>query len=67
MTTLHANKPRDVLARIETLVLMRAFDLPVRAIRDRSRARWIIVQVERLRDGTRKVMQSARSPEWRRT
>ena len=58
MTTLHANKPRDVLARIETLVLMAGYDLPVRAIRGQiSSAINVIVHVERLRDGTRKVVQ----------
>src|SRR5438093_6946731 len=58
MTSLHANKPRDVLARIETLVLMAGFDLPVRAIRSQiASAIDVIVHLERLRDGTRKVMQ----------
>jgi len=58
MTSIHANKPRDVLARIETLVLMAGFDLPVRAIRSQvASAIDVIVHLERLRDGTRKVMQ----------
>ena len=58
MTTLHANKPRDVLARIETLVLMAGYDLPLRAIRSQiTSAINVIVHVERLRDGTRKVVQ----------
>src|SRR6184192_1386924 len=58
MTSIHANKPRDVLARIETLVLMAGFDLPVRAIRAQiTSAINVIVHLERLRDGTRKVMQ----------
>ena len=58
MTTLHANKTRDVLARIETLVLMAGFDLPVRAIRAQiASAINVIVHLERLRDGTRKVVQ----------
>ncbi|TME21006.1 MAG: CpaF family protein [Chloroflexi bacterium] len=58
MTTLHANKPRDVLARIETLVLMAGYDLPVRAIRAQiTSAINVIVHLERLRDGTRKVVQ----------
>ena len=56
MTTLHANKPRDVLARIETLVLMAGYDLPMRAIRAQiTSAINVIVHLERLRDGTRKV------------
>jgi len=58
MTTLHANKPRDVLARIETLVLMAGYDLPLRAIRSQiASAINVIVHLERQRDGTRKVMQ----------
>ena len=58
MTTLHANKPRDVLARIETLVLMAGYDLPLRAIRAQiASAIHVIVHLERQRDGTRKVVQ----------
>ena len=58
MTTLHANRPRDSLARIETLVLMAGFDLPVRAIRAQVvSAIHVIVHLERLRDGSRKVVQ----------
>ena len=58
MTTLHANKPRDSLARIETLVLMAGYDLPVRAIRAQVvSAIQVIVHLERLRDGSRKVVQ----------
>ena len=58
MTTLHANKPRDALSRIETLVLMAGYDLPLRAVRAQiASAIDVIVQVERLRDGTRKVVQ----------
>ena len=56
MTTLHANTPRDAMARLETLVLMAGFDLPVRAIREQvASAVDAIVQIERLRDGSRKV------------
>jgi pilus assembly protein CpaF len=58
MTTLHANKPRDALARIETLVLMAGYDLPVRAIRAQiASALNVVVHLERLRDGSRKVVQ----------
>jgi pilus assembly protein CpaF len=58
MTTLHANKPRDALSRIETLVLMAGYDLPVRAIRAQvASAINVIVHLERLRDGSRKVVQ----------
>ncbi|MBV8644693.1 MAG: CpaF family protein [Candidatus Eremiobacteraeota bacterium] len=56
MTTIHANTPRDACARVETLVLMAGFDLPVRAIREQiAGAIDVIVQVARLRDGSRKV------------
>jgi pilus assembly protein CpaF len=56
MTTLHANAPRDALARLETLVLMAGMDLPVRAIRDQiASAVHMIVQQARLADGSRKV------------
>jgi pilus assembly protein CpaF len=58
MTTIHANKSRDALARIETLVLMAGYDLPVRAIRAQvASAIDVIVHLERMRDGTRKVVQ----------
>ena len=58
MTTLHANKTRDALARIETLVLMAGFELPVRAIRAQiASALNVVVHLERLRDGSRKVVQ----------
>ena len=56
LTTVHANSPRDTLARLETLVLMSGFDLPVRAIREQmASALDVIVQLTRLRDGTRRV------------
>lgn len=56
MTTAHANGPRDVLSRIETMVLMAGFDLPVRAIREQiSSAVDLIIQQSRLRDGSRRV------------
>jgi pilus assembly protein CpaF len=58
MTTLHANKPRDALARIETMVLMAGYDLPVRAIRAQvASAINVVVHLERMRDGSRKVVQ----------
>ncbi len=57
MTTLHSNSPRDTLARLETMVLMAGFDLPHRAIREQiSSALQLIVHQERLRDGTRKIV-----------
>jgi pilus assembly protein CpaF len=56
MTTLHANTPRDALARLETLVLMAGVDLPVRAIRQQVGSGInLIIQLNRLRDGSRKV------------
>jgi pilus assembly protein CpaF len=56
LSTLHANTPRDVLARLETMVLMAGFELPVRAIREQiASAVDLIVHISRLRDGTRRV------------
>lgn len=56
LTTIHANTPRDALSRLETLVLMAGFDLPLRAIREQiASAISIIVQINREKDGTRKV------------
>jgi len=57
MTTLHANTPRDAIARIETMVLMAGMDLPVRAIREQiASAINVIVQQARLKDGSRKIV-----------
>jgi pilus assembly protein CpaF len=57
LTTVHANTARDALSRVETLVLMAGFDLPVRAIREQiAGAVDLVVQVSRLRDGSRKVI-----------
>jgi pilus assembly protein CpaF len=56
LSTVHANSPRDAVARLETLVLMAGMDLPLRAIREQiSSAVDVIVQLTRLRDGTRRV------------
>jgi pilus assembly protein CpaF len=56
MTTVHANSPRDALSRLETMVLMAGFDLPVRAIREQVNAAIdVIVQLERFSDGRRMV------------
>lgn len=58
MTTIHANKPRDALLRIETLVMMAGFELPSRAIRAQMASGInIITHLERMRDGSRKVTQ----------
>ena len=57
LSTLHANTPRDALSRLETMVLMAGMDLPLRAIRDQVvSALDLIVQIARLRDGTRRVV-----------
>jgi pilus assembly protein CpaF len=54
--TVHANSPRDVLARVETMVLMAGVDLPVRAIREQvSSAIDLVVQQARFKDGTRHI------------
>jgi pilus assembly protein CpaF len=56
LSTLHANTPRDALARLETMVLMAGFELPVRAIREQvASAVDLIVHTSRLRDGTRRI------------
>src|SRR5437870_6680069 len=56
LTTIHANSPRDTLARLETLVLMSGVDLPQRAIREQiASAIHLIVQQSRLRDGSRRI------------
>lgn len=56
ISTVHANSPRDAVARLETLVLMAGMDLPLRAIREQvSSAVNLIVHLSRLRDGTRRV------------
>jgi len=58
MTTIHSNGPRDALRRIETMVLMAGMDLPLKAIREQVAASiQLVVHIERLRDGTRKVVQ----------
>jgi pilus assembly protein CpaF len=56
LTTLHANSPRDALARVENMVLLAGFDIPVTAIREQiASALHVIVQLARLPDGSRKV------------
>jgi len=57
LTTVHANSPRDVISRLETMVLMSGMDLPSRAIREQiSSAVDIIIHESRLSDGSRKVV-----------
>jgi pilus assembly protein CpaF len=56
LSTIHANSPRDVLSRLETMVLMSGLDLPVRAVREQvSSATDLIIHEARFRDGTRKI------------
>jgi pilus assembly protein CpaF len=56
ISTVHANSPRDAIARLETLVLMAGMDIPLRAIREQvASAVNLIVQITRLRDGSRRV------------
>jgi pilus assembly protein CpaF len=56
LSTVHANSPRDALSRVETMVLMAGFELPVRAIRQQvASALDLIVHLERFEDGSRHV------------
>jgi len=58
LSTVHANSPRDAVSRLETLVLMAGMDLPLRAVREQiSSAIDLIVQISRLKDGTRRITQ----------
>jgi pilus assembly protein CpaF len=60
MTTIHSNSPRDTLRRIETMVLMAGLELPLKAIREQvASAIELIIHMNRMRDGTRKVVQVA--------
>ena len=57
MTTLHSNSPRDTLSRLETMTMMAGMEIPMRAIREQvSSAIDLVVHQERMRDGTRKVV-----------
>lgn len=57
LSTLHANSPRDALARLETMVLMSGYDLPLRAVREQiCSAIDMMIHVERLHDGARRVV-----------
>jgi pilus assembly protein CpaF len=57
MTTCHSNGPRDTLARVETMTMLAGMELPVRAIREQiASALDLVVHQERMRDGTRKVV-----------
>ena len=57
LTTVHANSPRDALIRVENMILMAGFDLPVRAIREQmASALHIVIHLARFVDGSRKVV-----------
>jgi pilus assembly protein CpaF len=57
LSTLHANSPRDALSRLETMVLMAGYDLPLRAIRQQiASALDLVVHLSRMHDGTRKIV-----------
>jgi pilus assembly protein CpaF len=57
LSTVHANSPRDALARVESMVLMAGVDFPMRAVRQQlSRAIDLMVHIERFRDGSRRVV-----------
>ena len=57
LSTVHANSPRDVLSRLETMVLMSGIDIPIRAIREQiASAVNLIVHLNRFKDGTRKLV-----------
>jgi pilus assembly protein CpaF len=57
MSTGHANTPRDMLSRLETMVLMAGMDLPLKAIREQiASAVDLIVHQNRLKDGSRKIV-----------
>ena len=56
LSTVHANSPRDALARVETMVMMAGMDLPIRAIREQATSAIdLIIQQTRLKDGTRRL------------
>ena len=56
LSTVHANAPRDALTRVETMVLMAGFDLPIRAIRQQAASALdLVIHLERFEDGSRRV------------
>jgi pilus assembly protein CpaF len=58
LTTIHSNSPRDCLSRLETMIAMASLDLPERAMRQQiASAVNVVIQVSRLGDGTRKILQ----------
>jgi Flp pilus assembly CpaF family ATPase len=66
MSTVHANSPRDALYRLENMVIMASLNLPLRAIRMHvASALNLIVHIERMRDGIRRVQNISRWPAWK--
>ena len=60
LSTVHSNSPRDALSRVETMVLMAGFDLPVRAIREQAASAFdLLIHLARLQDGSRRVVKVA--------
>ena len=60
LTTAHANTPRDLMSRLETMVLMSGMEIPVKAIREQiSSALNVVVQQSRMKDGSRKIVNIA--------
>ena len=56
MSTVHSNTPRDALSRVENMVLMAGFDLPVKAIREQmASALHVLVHLDRFSDGVRRI------------
>jgi pilus assembly protein CpaF len=56
MGTIHANNPRECISRLESMIAMGGYNLPVKAVREQiSRSVQVIVQASRLRDGSRKI------------
>lgn len=63
MTTLHANSPRDAIARLETIALMGGVDIPILAVRHQiANAIDLIVHMDRMTDGTRKIVNITEVP-----
>ena len=68
MTTIHANTPRDALSRLEQMIGMAGMPMTIASIRGQiASAIRIIVQLQRLSDGKRRVTRSPRSPGWKAT
>ena len=68
MTTLHANTPRDAIARLETMIMMAGFELPLKAMRQQiASAVDLIIQANRLQGGPRKITHITEVMAWNRT